>query len=279
MGKRKVYGELLTPSGIIGPTTADLVIQLGDAAGTYALSIVDSATSEVADINSDGALTVVTATVSSGLGVTGASTFSGAVTVGGTLTASSAISVSAASTFSGNVTVGGALTASSGLGVTAASTFSGAVTVSGTLTASSSGLVSGGLTVSKTITGSSNATVDGTLTASSNLTLSGKLTHSLQSVSSGQALGVHNVSVLTATGSTSYTLPAAAAGYYKAIFKSANSTAILTVDTNSTNETFDGSSATKLTFNGKDQKVEMVGLSTARWLIISSTASVGDIST
>lgn len=247
MGKRKVYGELLTPSGIIGPTTADLVIQLGDAAGTYALSIVDSATAEVADINSDGALTCVKATVSSGLGVTGASTFSGALTVAGTLTGSSNMSIT------------------------------GTGTVSGTFTASSSGLVSGGLTVSKTITGSSNASVAGTLTASSSLSANQGVTVARAVASSAANLVSYGLIDITATGAANYVIDAPVAGRDVYIFKTANSTAAATVTVNATGTvTFDGTN-TVLTFNGQNQVAHLMGNSATRWLLISTTGQVGGI--
>ena len=47
-------GALRPNGGIIAPATADMVLKLADAAGTYDLSITDSADAEVASIDSDG---------------------------------------------------------------------------------------------------------------------------------------------------------------------------------------------------------------------------------
>lgn len=143
----------------------------------------------------------------------------------------------------------------------------------------------GAMVVGGTLTGSSNASVAGTFTGSSNATISGTVTassafkHAVTTSSSQLALTSVGVNVLSATGAVSYTLPAAVAGLRMILAKTANSTAILTVDTASTAQTLDGSSATKITLDGLNQKVELVGVSTSRWLVLSSTTVFGGIST
>lgn len=204
-------------------------------------------------------------------------TASSNVTVAGTLTGSSNFSVAGTLTASSNFTVSGTLTGSSNATISGTLTGSSNVTVSGTLTGSSNASVAG------TLTGSSNVSVAGTLTASSNasvagtLTLSSGLVGSVASVSSSQALAPLQVTVLTNTGAVGYTLPAPVAGMEMRIVKTANSTAVLTVATNSTAVTLDGSSGVNLIFNGQNQVAWLQASSTARWLLLSSTGQIGNI--
>ena len=128
-------------------------------------------------------------------------------------------------------------------------------------------------TVSGTLTGSSNASIGGTLTASS------ALVQGVVTSSSAKTLTSVGVNELSATGAASYTLPSVASGRRLVIAKTANSTAVLTVDTASTAQTLDGSSATKITLNGFNQNIELMGMSTTRWLVLSSTTVFGGIST
>lgn len=207
MGVEKARQEILAAGGIKGPSTADLVLQLGDAAGSYKLSIVDSATSEVASINSDGALSAVGLTLSSGL------TSSGNVTVNGTLTAASSAAFSGGVTASTNVTVQGTLTASSNTTLSGAVTASTNATVQGTLTASSNTTLSGAVTASTnvtvqgTLTASSGATLSGAVTASTNLTVNGTLTAASSAAFSGGVTASTNVTVSgTLTGSSDATI-------------------------------------------------------------------------
>lgn len=115
--------------------------------------------------------------------------------------------------------------------------------------------------------------VTGTLTASSGF-VQGLVTSSSQ-----KTLTQVGVNLMSATGAASYTLPAPAAGLRMTLIKTAASTAILTVDTNSTGTTLDGSSATKILFDGNNQRAELLGLTTARWTVLTSTALYGGIST
>lgn len=289
MGLEKIFRELLVTAGIKGPSTANLMVQLGDAAGTYKVSIVDSSTTEVASINSDGGVTGVTATFSgtltgsSNLSVTGTATVSGTftasssaavtggLTVGGTLTGSSASTLSGAVTASTNVTVGGTLTASSASTLSGAVTASTNMTVGGTLTASSASTLSGA------VTASTNATVGGTLTASSGLSASQGVTLPRAAASTAANLVSYGLIDITSTSASAYVLDAPVAGREVVIFKTGNSTQIATVTVNSTaTVTFDGTN-TVLTFNGVNQVARLIGNSSTRWLLTSSTGQVGAI--
>lgn len=144
-------------------------------------------------------------------------------------------------------------------------------------------LLPNGLTASETITASSDVAVSGTLTGSSNVSAGGTLTASsafigsVISVSSSQVLTSILLTILTATSAAGYTLPAPVVGLEKRIVKTGNSTQALTVATDSTTVTVDGSSGTNLVFNGRNQVAYLQASSTSRWVLLSSTAQIGDI--
>lgn len=80
------------------------------------------------------------------------------------------------------------------------------------------------------------------------------------------------VTELTSTGAITVTLDAPFRGARKRLFKSASSTAIITVDADTA--TFDGSNSSA-TFDGAGEALDLVGLSATRWAIVSNTGSVG----
>ena len=137
-------------------------------------------------------------------------------------------------------------------------------------------------TFDKTITGSSNLAISGGIAGSSDVTSSGKVTanggfyEKVETVSTtGATLQAFGVSLLTSTVAAAHTLPAPVAGVSKVLYKSANSTAVMTVTVASTaTQTFDGTN-TAFTLNGLNQYVNLVGASSTRWLIQSSTAYYG----
>lgn len=142
----------------------------------------------------------------------------------------------------------------------------------------------GAATFGGTLTASSNATVSGTLTPSSDMTVGGKATFNggayeeVQTVSTtGATLNANGLSLLTSTAVAAHTLPAPEAGLHKFLIKTANSTAAMTVTTASTSQTVDGSN-TVITFNGQNQRAELIGASSTRWVLVTSTASVGNLS-
>ncbi len=208
MGKRKLYGEWLPTAGIIGKTTGNFDIQLGDAAGSYSLRVVDSSTTAIFTVDSDGnwastgtGTVAGTLTASSGFTVTGTLTASSNASVANTLTASSNVSVAKTLTASSNVTISGTLTASSNTTLSDTVTASTDVTVQGTLTASSNTTLSGtvsastNVTVSGTLTASSASTLTGTVSASSNVTVSGTLTASSNASVANTLTASSNVTV------------------------------------------------------------------------------------
>lgn len=143
------------------------------------------------------------------------------------------------------------------------------------------GLFPNGLTANELITASSALTVDRTITASSDITVTGKGTFNGGSygavqtnATTGGTLAAYGMSILSATAATAVVLPAPVAGVFKAIFKTANSTAISTVTTAATSQTYDGTN-TVLTLNGINQHVQLQGASSTRWLILGSTATYG----
>ncbi len=121
------------------------------------------------------------------LNVTGASTLSGAVTMGSNATVAGTLGVTGATTLSNNLSVGGTATVSgatylqSTLGVSGAATLSnnlsvgGTASVTGATTLSSTLAVTGASTLTGAVTMSNNATVGGTLGVTGATTLSSTL--------------------------------------------------------------------------------------------------------
>ena len=150
--------------------------------------------------------------------------------------------------------------------------------MAGTFTASSSATFSGGVSVTSGITAAA-------VTATSNITSSGVVTanagfkDATQTIatSSAQLIPAYGVTVMNSTLAAAYTIDNPIAGIRKVLQKIDASTQIISVTVTSTAATFNGTN-TVLTFDGLNQRAELQGLSSTRWLLLTSTASLGNIS-
>lgn len=95
----------------------------------------------------------------------------------------------------------------------------------------------------------------------------------VDTASTASTIPATGFSDLTSTGAVNYALAAPFKGAKKTLFKSASSTAIITVSTTAAGATFDGSSDAAA-FNGAGDCLQLVGLSTTRWAVVSNTGSV-----
>ena len=80
---------------------------------------------------------------------------------------------------------------------------------------------------------------------------------------------------LTATGTLTIVMEAPYAGARKIILKSITATGVLTITGSATSILFNTTTGTSLTFDGVGEMIELVGLSTTAWAIVSNQNSVG----
>lgn len=139
-------------------------------------------------------------------------------------------------------------------------------------------------TFESAVTCSSALSVGRTLNASSALnaagaaTLSGGVYEAIQTVATTSGtLTAYGISILSNTSQMAVILPAPVAGVQKAIFNIAATTKAHTVTTAATSQTLD-STGTILTFDAVNQFVRLVGASSTRWLVVSTTGTHSGIS-
>jgi|AACY02.16.fsa_nt_gi hypothetical protein len=120
--------------------------------------------------------------------------------------------------------------------------------------------------------------IEGTLDIESggnvNVKSGGKVTLPVTTASTGENVSNSGLTVLSSAGTKTYTLDAPEAGVVKSLFAVEATTNVLTVNSGSTDITFDGTNQ-NLTFDANNEAVHLIGQSATRWLVLSNQGSVG----
>lgn len=140
--------------------------------------------------------------------------------------------------------------------------------VANTLTVSSSAVVN-------SLTATNNASIGGTLTASSGLTASRGVTGPRAVASTAANLPSYGLFNISSTSAAAMVIDAPVAGREVVFYKTGNSTQISSITVNATGTvTYDGTNV-MLTFDGQSQFARMIGDSTTRWLLLTSSSEGG----